>query len=128
MAAVGRPEAFRRDAAGARHGGRPAGPWRACADQPFVAERCRLSASARPDRQGRPGLCGGDQARRAAGRGAWIDVAENNDLAKPSGLIRPKDCAGVDKSLRFKTSGGPLSIQISGSYAKTIKVEAVRAD
>jgi hypothetical protein len=60
--------------------------------------------------------------------GAWIDVAENNDLAKPSGLIRPKDCPGVDKSIRFKTSGGPLSIQISGSYAKSIKVEAVRAD
>lgn len=60
--------------------------------------------------------------------GAWIDVAENNDLAKPSGIIRPKDCAGVDKSLRFKTSGGPLSIQISGSFAKTIKLEAVRVE
>jgi hypothetical protein len=60
--------------------------------------------------------------------GAWIDVAENNNLAKPSGLVRPKDCPGVDKSIRFKTSGGPLMIQISGSYAKTIKVEATRAD
>lgn len=60
--------------------------------------------------------------------GAWIDVAETNNLAKPSGLIRPKDCPGVDKSIRFKTSGGPLMIQISGSYAKTIKVEATHAD
>jgi hypothetical protein len=60
--------------------------------------------------------------------GAWIDVAENNDLAKPSAIIRPKDCPGIDKSIRFKTSGGPLAIEISGSYAKTIKVEAARAE
>ena len=60
--------------------------------------------------------------------GAWVDVAENSDLAKPSGFVQPKDCAGVDKSIRFRTNGGPLAIQISGSYVKTIKVEAVRAD
>jgi hypothetical protein len=60
--------------------------------------------------------------------GAWVDVAENSDLAKPSGFVQPKDCPGVDKSIRFRTNGGPLAIQISGSYVKTIKVEAARAE
>jgi hypothetical protein len=60
--------------------------------------------------------------------GAWVDLAENSDLAKPSGFVQPKDCPGVDKSIRFRTNGGPLAIQISGSYVKTIKVEAARAE
>lgn len=60
--------------------------------------------------------------------GAWIDVAENGDLVKQSGYVRRKDCPGVDKSVRFKTNGGPLAIQISGAYAKTIKVEAARVE
>ena len=53
--------------------------------------------------------------------GGWVDVVENGDLVKPTDYVRAKDCPGVDKSIRFKTSGGPLAIQISGSYAKTIK-------
>ena len=60
--------------------------------------------------------------------GAWVDVAENSDLIKQSGYVRRKDCPGVDKSIRFKTNGGPLAIQISGAYAKTIKVEAARVE
>jgi hypothetical protein len=60
--------------------------------------------------------------------GAWVDVAENGDLAKSSGFIRAKDCPGIDKSIRFRTNGGPLAIQISGAYAKTIKLEAARAE
>ena len=39
-----------------------------------------------------------------------------------------KDCPGVDKSIRFKTNGGALAIQISGSYDKTIRIEAARAE
>jgi len=60
--------------------------------------------------------------------GAWVDLVENADLVKPTGYFRVKDCPGIDKSLRFKTKGGPLTIQISGSYDKTIKVEAARAE
>lgn len=60
--------------------------------------------------------------------GGWVDVVENGDLVKPTDYVRAKDCPGVDKSIRFKTSGGPLAIQISGSYAKTIRVEAARAE
>jgi hypothetical protein len=60
--------------------------------------------------------------------GAWVDVIENADLVKQTAYVRRKDCPGVDKSIRFKTSGGPLAIQISGAYAKTIKVEAARAE
>jgi hypothetical protein len=60
--------------------------------------------------------------------GAWIDLAENGDLDGQSGYVRRRTCAGVDKSIRFKTGGGPLAIQISGVYAKTIKIEAARAE
>lgn len=60
--------------------------------------------------------------------GAWIDVVENGQLAKSSGYIRGKDCPGVDKSIRFKTNGGPLTIQMSGAFAKSIKLELERAD
>jgi len=60
--------------------------------------------------------------------GAWVDVVENGELVKQSGYVRRTDCPGVDKSIRFKTDGGPLTIQISGAYAKTIKLEAARAE
>ena len=60
--------------------------------------------------------------------GAWVDLIENGELVKQSGYVRRKDCPGVDKSIRFKTNGGPLAIQISGAYAKTIKVEAARTE
>ena len=60
--------------------------------------------------------------------GAWVDLVENADLVRPSGYFRAKNCPGVDKSLRFNTKGGPLTIQISGSYDKTIKLEAARAE
>jgi hypothetical protein len=60
--------------------------------------------------------------------GAWVDVIENGELVKQSGYVRRRDCPGVDKSIRFKTNGGPLAIQISGAYAKTIRVEATRAE
>jgi hypothetical protein len=57
-----------------------------------------------------------------ASTGAWIDLAENNELAQPTDYFRAKDCPGVNKSIRFKTAGGPLTVQISGSYGKTIKL------
>jgi hypothetical protein len=60
--------------------------------------------------------------------GAWVDMVEDGELVKQSGYVRRKDCPGVDKSIRFKTDGGPLTIQISGAYGKTIKVEAARAE
>jgi hypothetical protein len=60
--------------------------------------------------------------------GAWVDVIEGGELVAQSGYVRRKDCPGIDKSIRFKTNGGPLAIQISGSFAKTIKLEAARAE
>ena len=60
--------------------------------------------------------------------GAWVDLIENADLVKQTGYVRRRDCPGVDKSIRFKTNGGPLIIQISGAYAKTIRLEATRAE
>jgi hypothetical protein len=60
--------------------------------------------------------------------GAWVDLIENGEPVKQSGYVRRRDCPGVDKSIRFKTNGGPLAIQISGAYAKTIKVETARAE
>jgi hypothetical protein len=55
-------------------------------------------------------------------------VVEGGEIVKQSGYVHRKDCPGVDKSIRFKTDGGPLAIQISGAYAKTIKLEAARAE
>jgi len=60
--------------------------------------------------------------------GAWIDLLEDGDLVKQSGYIRAKDCPGVDKSIRFATRGGALTIQISGAYGKAIKLEAARVE
>jgi hypothetical protein len=60
--------------------------------------------------------------------GAWVDLIENGESVKQSGYVRRRDCPGVDKSIRFKTNGGPLAIQISGAYATTIKVETARAE
>jgi hypothetical protein len=60
--------------------------------------------------------------------GAWVDVVDNGELVKQSGYVRRRDCPGIDKSIRFKTNGGPLTIQISGAYSKTIKLEAARAE
>jgi hypothetical protein len=64
-----------------------------------------------------------------ASTGAWVDLAENNSLVKPTGIERGgKDCQGVNKSLRFRTNGGPLVVQISGSYGKTIKIEVAKVE
>jgi hypothetical protein len=64
----------------------------------------------------------------SASNGTWVDLVENNDLVKPAGYERNKDCPGVDKSIRFKTNGGPLTVQLSGAYGKTVKIEVVRAE
>jgi hypothetical protein len=63
-----------------------------------------------------------------ASTGAWLDLAENNALVKPTGIERSKDCQGVNKSIRFRTNGGPLVVQISGSYGKTIKIEVAKVE
>jgi hypothetical protein len=63
-----------------------------------------------------------------ASTGAWVDLAENADLARPSGYERLADCPGVNKVIRFKTAGGPLTVQISGSYGKTIRIAVERVE
>ena len=63
-----------------------------------------------------------------ASTGAWIDIAENNDLTKSAGYERLKDCPGVNKVVRFRTAGGALTVQISGSYGKTIKIAVERVE
>jgi hypothetical protein len=60
--------------------------------------------------------------------GAWVDLVEGGEIVKPTGYIRRNDCPGIDKSIRFKTNGGPLTIQISGAYTPSIKLEAKRAE
>src|ERR1700743_2384730 len=63
-----------------------------------------------------------------ASTGAWVDLAENNALVRPTGIERNKDCQGINKSIRFRTNGGPLVVQISGSYGKTIKIEVAKVE
>ncbi|HXW18876.1 MAG TPA: hypothetical protein VEK35_00040 [Roseiarcus sp.] len=64
----------------------------------------------------------------SASNGTWVDLVENSDLVKPAAYQRNRDCPGVDKSIRFKTSGGPLTVQLSGAYGKTVKIEVARAE
>jgi hypothetical protein len=63
-----------------------------------------------------------------ASTGAWIDIAENNDLTRSAGYERVQDCPGVSKVVRFRTAGGALILQISGSYGKTIKLAVERVE
>jgi hypothetical protein len=64
----------------------------------------------------------------SASNGTWVDLVENSDLVKPAAYERNRECPGVDKSIRFKTNGGPLTVQLSGAYGKTVKIEVVRAE
>jgi hypothetical protein len=136
MAAFGRPSPFRRYAAGPRQRRCVARFGRAGAGQSIGPGGRRLCSRARPAAKANPAYAaiiklGPEPAATyqiTLSDGAWVDVVDNGELVKQSGYVRRRDCPGIDKSIRFKTNGGPLAIQISGAYAKTIKVEAARSE
>ncbi|HXW19230.1 MAG TPA: hypothetical protein VEK35_01860 [Roseiarcus sp.] len=54
---------------------------------------------------------------------AWIDVFENDARLKSTAFTGQKECPGVRKSVRFElTPGAPITVQISNSAKKSIKL------
>jgi hypothetical protein len=53
---------------------------------------------------------------------AWVDVIQDDHAMKSVGYSAVKTCAGIRKSIRFKLSAGPATIQLSGAKDQSIKV------
>jgi hypothetical protein len=52
----------------------------------------------------------------------WIDVVQNGALVKSSAFTGRKECAPIHKSVRFEIGAGPVTVQISGAPAQTVKL------
>jgi hypothetical protein len=52
----------------------------------------------------------------------WIDVVQNGALVKSSAFTGRKECASIHKSVRFEIGSGPVTVQISGAPAQTVKL------
>ena len=53
---------------------------------------------------------------------AWIDVIQDGHAMKSVGFSGVKTCPGIRKSVRFKLSAGPATIQLSGAKQANLKV------
>ncbi|KUM26183.1 hypothetical protein AU467_03275 [Mesorhizobium loti] len=53
---------------------------------------------------------------------AWIDVVQDGHAVKSTGFSGVKTCPGIRKSVRFKLSAGPATVQLSGAKKETLKV------
>jgi hypothetical protein len=53
---------------------------------------------------------------------AWIDVVQDGSAVKSAGFSGVKTCPGVRKSVRFKLSAGPATVQLSGATKADLKV------
>jgi hypothetical protein len=53
---------------------------------------------------------------------AWIDVVQDGHAVKSAGFSGVKTCPGIRKSVRFKLSAGPATVQLSGSKKADLKV------
>jgi len=53
---------------------------------------------------------------------AWVDVVQDGHATKSAAFSGVKTCPGIRKSLRFKLSAGPATIQFSGAKDESIKV------
>ena len=58
---------------------------------------------------------------------AWIDVIQNGEEQRFSAVSGVKACPGIRKSVRFELSGGPATLQISGSRKAGLKVAVLPA-
>lgn len=52
---------------------------------------------------------------------AWIDVVQNGKALEATGHTGSADCEFARKSVRFEIAEGPVSIQIYGAQAATVK-------
>lgn len=53
---------------------------------------------------------------------AWIDVVQDGHAVKSTGFSGVKTCPGIRKSVRFKLSAGPATIQLSGAKKETLNI------
>ncbi|WP_292064199.1 hypothetical protein [Mesorhizobium sp.] len=53
---------------------------------------------------------------------AWIDVVQDGHAVKSTGFSGVKTCPGIRKSVRFKLSAGPATVQFSGAKKADLKV------
>jgi hypothetical protein len=52
----------------------------------------------------------------------WIDVIQNGKLVPSKGFTGRQECKAIHKSVRYEIGEGPLSIQISGAPAETVRL------
>ncbi len=52
----------------------------------------------------------------------WIDAVQKGELVESHGFTGKKGCKAVHKSVRYELGAGPVTIQISGAPAETVKV------
>ncbi|TKB13896.1 MAG: hypothetical protein E5V75_20110 [Mesorhizobium sp.] len=53
---------------------------------------------------------------------AWIDIVQDGHAVKSAGFSGVKTCPGIRKSVRFKLSAGPATVQLSGAKTPDLKV------
>ncbi|RRI07033.1 hypothetical protein EH240_02740 [Mesorhizobium tamadayense] len=53
---------------------------------------------------------------------AWIDVVQGGHAVKSAGFSRAKTCPDIRKSVRFKLSAGPATVQLSGARKADLKM------
>ena len=56
----------------------------------------------------------------------WIDVAQNGAIVHSKAFTGARECAALHKSVRFEIGSGPVTVEISGAPAQTVKL-AIRA-
>jgi len=52
----------------------------------------------------------------------WIDVIQNGEPVQSQAFTGQKECKIVRKSVRFELGAGPVTVEISGAPADTVKV------
>ncbi|RAZ90726.1 hypothetical protein DPM33_10445 [Mesorhizobium hawassense] len=53
---------------------------------------------------------------------AWIDVVQDGKTVKSAAFSGVKTCPGIRKSVRFKLTAGPATVQFSGAKKADLKV------
>ncbi|MGO9545956.1 MAG: hypothetical protein ACLPPF_14345 [Rhodomicrobium sp.] len=59
---------------------------------------------------------------------AWIDVIQNGKAAASVAHTGKRDCADIRKSVRFELQRGPITLQVSGAAASSIKLAVLPAN
>jgi len=53
---------------------------------------------------------------------AWIDVVQDGNFLKPTAFSGATGCQGIRKTMKFDLAAGPVTVQIGGVAADTIKI------